>query len=334
MTIVTNSKSFEVSYHSALLAVSDCLTLGRCNKTDCPLVEGCRGFTEQDKVTYCSMFLNGQLVFSKGELVEKDNVEEVFTLTINEKTGEVSVTPDFYHGDEILQSAVFRDICDVRLNDRGEEDEDGDNHMVRIPKIHYEMSKKGDIITAQISTKPIGRCLAHTKTTGEEKDFVYIGKYLCSELKGRLVSQPDKEVKTSISYNDVMKNIKGNYSKGYDMIGFHQLTLLQLLYLLRFKSLDSKKALGRGVSDAPDKIKTGGSDAKGCMYGDDSGKAHVKLCGIEDFFGNCFYFIGGIRTDDTHIIVDEKYKLPFKKGSGTVKRTVGDTVFGFCPVFD
>ena len=115
--------------------------------------------------------------------------------------------------------------------------------MVKIPKIYYEMRKEGSKIFITVSREvEIGRALAHTRDDGVVRDNLYVGRYLCSQVRWLLVSQPERDIKVNISFDDFNKAVRNNYEDtGYRMIGFHQITLLQILYLLRVKKHDSKK---------------------------------------------------------------------------------------------
>ena len=331
MTIIVDSSKFEKTYNEALEACRASCKSGLCKK--CPFYGKCEG---QDKETLKSKFLKGLIVWSHGELVEKDEIDEVFEVTFNEETNSFDIFPDIYDGDEIAQSTIFRDIKDVFLdNDGNETNNSKDNSMVKIPKLFWEMNKEGRNISIIISRKEIGRALAHTvPETLEIKEQVYIGKHLMTEgFKSKANERPI----SNASFNNCQKRIREAYqNSGYRMIGFYQLTLLQILYILRFKTLDSKTALGRGVSDTSSKVKN--EPTKGLFWGDDTGKKHVVMCGIENFYGNLYYSIDGLQTDDKDVIVWKGTKLEVRTkayfGSGTLEKVVGSTEFGFSPIFN
>jgi len=331
MAILVDSSKFEKKFNDALEACRAPCDSGLCEK--CPFFGLCEG---QDKEELKDKFLKGLIVWSKGELVEKDEIDEVFEICFNEETNSFDVFPDIYDGDEMTQSTIFRDIKDVFLDNEGRETTNtNDNSMVKIPKLFWEMNKEGRNISIVISRKEIGRALAHTvPETLEVKEQVYIGKHLMTE---GFKSEANKMPISNISFNACQKGIREAYQNtGYRMIGFYQLTLLQILYILRFKTLDSKTALGRGVTDTSSKVKN--EPTKSLFWGDDTGKKHVVMCGIENFYGNLYYSIDGLQTDDKDIIVWKGTKLESRTkayfGSGTLEKVVGSTEFGFAPIFD
>jgi hypothetical protein len=98
--------------------------------------------------------------------------------------------------------------------------------------------------------------------------------------------------------------------------------MLQVLFIVMFKSRDSQTALGRGYVDGNStKINTGGTNAKGMFYGE-TGKAQNKFCGIEDFYGNLYYWIDGFFSNATRnmLIANQSFN---DTGSGYINYGVG-----------
>ena len=83
---------------------------------------------------------------------------------------------------------------------------------------------------------------------------------------------------------------------GYNLANYYPLLLTQIMFTVFFKSTDSQSALGRGRVDGAGYTSTGGTNAKGMFYGSESDE-QMKLLGIEDFWGNRYWFIDGIATD-------------------------------------
>jgi len=88
-------------------------------------------------------------------------------------------------------------------------------------------------------------------------------------------------------------------------MAFNQLLMLQVLYTIMFKNRDSQTALGRGYVDGnAASISTGGANTKGLFYGEATGKLQNKFCGIEDFYGNVYYWIDGFFSSATwHMLI-------------------------------
>lgn len=88
--------------------------------------------------------------------------------------------------------------------------------------------------------------------------------------------------------------------EGYNLVPYYPLLLTQVLFVIFFKSTDSQTALGRGyVDDNSTFAATGGTNAKGMFYGESTGKQQMKFLGIEDYWGNKFWWIDGLVTDSS-----------------------------------
>ena len=112
---------------------------------------------------------------------------------------------------------------------------------------------------------------------------------------------------------------------GYDMLSFYPLTLIQCLYLIKYKNLDSQTALGRGyVDENSAATNTGGTNRKGMFFGETTGRQQMKFLGIEDFWGNLRWWIDGLFSDSNRNI-----KTAFQNfndtGSGYTDRGQGAT---------
>lgn len=176
--------------------------------------------------------------------------------------------------------------------------------MIRFPKIWWKMYKESGkqyVKYADKQVDPTWKALAHINSrTGEECNYVYIGAYLGRLYNSRLRSLSLKEPTTDTPLATFRTQAQANGSN-YNQIGFYQLTMLQILYLIRYKNLDSQTALGRGYVDGNSaKTNTGGTDSKGMYYGETTGKLQMKFAGLEDLWGNCFVFIDGFRTNSSN----------------------------------
>lgn len=178
--------------------------------------------------------------------------------------------------------------------------------MIRFPKIWWKMYKEGGNQYVKYANKQIDstwKALAHINSrTGVDCDYVYISAYLGYSEGGRLRSLSDKTPTVSTALSDFRTQAQAN-GTNYNQIGFYQLTMLQILYLIRYKNLDSQTALGRGYVDGNSaKTNTGGTNSKGMYYGETTGKIQMKFAGLEDFWGNCHYYIDGFRTNSSNAI--------------------------------
>lgn len=172
---------------------------------------------------------------------------------------------------------------------------------IRFPKIYWKLWQEGNYQYVKYATKQVDdtwKSLAHINSrTGNNCDYVYISAYLGYSDGTKIRSISGKSPTVNIALADIRTKAQANGDK-YDQIGFYQLMMLQILYLIRYKNLDSQTALGRGYVDGNSaKTNTGGTNSKGMYYGETTGKQQMKFAGIEDFYGNCYYYIDGIKTD-------------------------------------
>lgn len=181
---------------------------------------------------------------------------------------------------------------------------DGDV-MVEIPRLGYNFNRVGDVLSVQLTNNPNNPdfCyLAHSR--GDVvKDKLYVGAYLGCESAGKLRSLSGKSV-TKNKKIDAFRAIAQANGKGYDQMAFYPLTLLQCMYLIMYKNLDSQTALGKGyVGDNKVNARTGGSNLNGLNYGETTGRVQNKLFGIEDFWGNLNCIIDGVVTSSGYDIL-------------------------------
>lgn len=175
---------------------------------------------------------------------------------------------------------------------------DGDV-MVEFPKIYWKFETIGTELFIRYSNIKIDSgymCLAHTRGS-EEKELVYLSAYLGNESSSKIRSLSGKNPTANKSLTDARTLSKAN-GVGYEQHAYYQLVMLQVLFIVMFKSRNSQSALGRGFVDGNSLPKTtGGTNSKGLFYGENTGKLQNKFCGIEDFWGNVYYWIDGMITD-------------------------------------
>lgn len=94
--------------------------------------------------------------------------------------------------------------------------------------------------------------------------------------------------------------------EGYNLVPYYALLLTQVLFVIFFKSTDSQAALGRGrVDGAEGYAATGGTNTKGMFYGSEADE-QMKFLGIEDYWGNKFWWIDGLVTDENYNLLIAK----------------------------
>lgn len=224
---------------------------------------------------------------------------------------------------------------------------DGDV-MIEIPKIYYKLSKDADYQYIQISdTAQTGFCcLAHTYK-GSVKNKVYIGAYQAYYDGSKARSISGVSATGSVSLNS-WRTYARNQGTGYENFYWDLLVLLQCLYVIQFKNLNSQSALGYGWANGSGYSTGGGLNNKGLYYGT-STHGQVKFLGIEDFYGSRNQWIDGayilstrnlatIDSTDSSVdyngsgtgYTDRGYTLS-RTQSGYTKTIMGDNYGGFVP---
>lgn len=180
--------------------------------------------------------------------------------------------------------------------------------MIEIPKLGVKIATSNNTLTVQVTDDPNAEGFhyyAHTRTKEGDRDKLYIGAFLGYNASSKLRSLCSKQPTVNVAIGETRTLAQAN-GDGYDQIAFYQLTLLQCLFLIRYKSRDSQTALGKGyVNDSSGNtgVKTGGTIAKGMNYGETTGMQQMKFLGIEDFWGNFYYWIDGlVSSSDYHAL--------------------------------
>ena len=200
--------------------------------------------------------------------------------------------------------------------------------MVEFPKCGVKIATSGNTLTVKITDNPNATAdgfhyYAHTRKKEGDCDKLYIGAYLGFITSGKLRSLSEKSPTSYETFGAFRASAKAN-GTGYDQISFFALTLLQCLFLIRYKNRNSRSALGRGYTGASSKSDTGATNTSGMYYGNTSGTTHVKFAGIEDFWGNLYYLIDGIYSDASRNILTAFDNFN-DTGSGYTSRGQGAT---------
>ena len=202
----------------------------------------------------------------------------------------------------------------------------GNDVMIEIPKVGFKISTSGSTLTIKVTDNPNAgsdgfKYYAHTRTTEGDCNKLYIGAYAGYVSSSKLYSSSGKTPTVSQTIGTFRTQAQARGS-GYDLISFYPLTLLQCLFIIRYKSIDSQTALGKGYVDASAKTSTGATNTNAMYYGTTSGTVHVKFAGIEDFWGNVYYWIDGLYSDSNRNILTA-FKDFNDTGSGYTSRGQG-----------
>ena len=205
--------------------------------------------------------------------------------------------------------------------------------MIEIPKIGYKISKNGTTLNVQITEDPNkkseGFCYyAHTRDSEGDRDNLYIGAFLGSLVDDKLRSLSGQTPLHNSTISAFRTFATANGAR-YDQLAFYPLTLLQCLYLIQYKNLNSQAALGYGYVGMTAPTNTGATIAKGMNYGLPTQQLQMKFLGIEDFWGNLMQWVDGLRTGGTYILTS--FKDFNDTGSGYTERAQvsENKLFGF-----
>lgn len=187
--------------------------------------------------------------------------------------------------------------------------------MIAFPRRGVKISTSGNIVTVSMTDDPDNsdfKYYAHTKKTAR-KEIFYLGAYKgWKDGLNKLRSLKDKAPTPNETISTFRTQSQANGS-GYEQSAFFQLIFRQVMYLLKYKNLNSQATIGQGYVEGTNRttIDTGGSEAYGMdseiikrtnpSYMTDK-KHHVKLFGLEDFWGNIGEWIDGFVTDSSRNI--------------------------------
>ena len=211
---------------------------------------------------------------------------------------------------------------------------DGDV-MVEIPKIGYRLWNDENYQYVSVTENPYkeGYCYyAHSLEADGDCDKIYYGAYLGYVNSNNLYSRSSVSPTASTKLPN-FRTYSSNKGTGYSIVSFYPWTLLQCLYTVMYKNLDSQTALGKGYTSASTKANTGTTNENIFCYGDpNDGTVHMKFLGIEDMWGNLRHWLDGIYNSSFNILTDYRnsqfigdgYDFQFSTSSGLSSPTYGN----------
>lgn len=217
--------------------------------------------------------------------------------------------------------------------------------MVEFEKIFYRIRQDNRYTYAEVTDDPASLEDGFTDYAfsykGKVRDKFYIGAYKGVIKNGQLCSVFGELPTSNKTIGEFRKAAQAN-GTGYEILPFNKLTLLQVLYLIRYKSLDSRAALGKGVTESNEYKATGGADTDGLYSGNQDGTKQIKCHGIEDFWGNVLEWVDGFVTTDKIAIADGNFNdkgdgyeavadLPETVYGGVITEVHGNNKLGFTP---
>lgn len=192
--------------------------------------------------------------------------------------------------------------------------------MIEIPKTYWDFTDTGNGYELRISEAKFSEtsdCYAH-KVRGVEKDYIYVGAYLGYSEGGKLRSRSGVTPTASQTLTQFRQQAQAN-GNGYQQWNWFTLLLLQNLYLLAYKNLNSQTALGYGYANGNSSSHQTG------------GKQQVCFLGIEDFYGNIYQWVDGMFHNNSYqVTVTPDNKTFNDNGSGfkNVGKFVNSNIYG------
>lgn len=125
---------------------------------------------------------------------------------------------------------------------------------------------------------------------GNEKAHFYTPIYNGSlDSNNKLRSISGQTVIESKTVSQEMTYARAN-GTGYEIEQYVDRLLINILLIIMGKSTDTQDVFGRGMSENASAeniwLKTGTMDSKGLFWGENAGKAGVKVLGMENYYGN------------------------------------------------
>ena len=171
------------------------------------------------------------------------------------------------------------------------------------------------------------RCYSHYNNNGTLLDEIYVAAFEPSNVSSKLRSLAGQTILVNTAGTTMRTYAQAN-GNGWDFLDLGTLQLIQMLFILMFKSLDSQSKAGAGVvqGSASSYTTTGTTKNRGMFYAtvsdatSSSATVPIKTFGIENLWGNRWKWINGLTT--------YKQKIFYKLCNYT---TDGTTTTGYNP---
>ena len=176
--------------------------------------------------------------------------------------------------------------------------------MIEIPKMAYYIERVGTNIVVKLTNHSSPKSLdsryclySHSRDIEGDRDKIYLGAYL-GWYDSRLRSLSGKTLTNNKTIGQ-FRTLANNTGANYGINRFYVANLLQVMYLMKYKNLNSQQCLGQGITSSS-VTATGGTETNGMYWGDTiGGSSHVKFAGIEDWYGNYWQWTDGLCTNNS-----------------------------------
>lgn len=220
--------------------------------------------------------------------------------------------------------------------------------FTRIKKMWLDIHNDGTYIYVRVADRQKDSNFSDWSFSynGTVQECMRIGCYVAYNTSSRTYSRTSVTPTNNVSLTNFITYAQAR-GTGYDLFRYNQLILIQALYVIMFRNLDSQSKLGQGYTGGSDVVGTGANNALVNQYGmygsTSSGTVHVSFLWIEDFYGNLYQWIGGMGSTSTkQLAVSDKSASSISGWetaetgvtsniSGYLTQVVGTAKTGFCP---
>lgn len=174
--------------------------------------------------------------------------------------------------------------------------------FTEIPHCYYSVTKSGNIIKVRLADTKVDDTYVDWAFLGADgttvRDNTHIGCFYYSGDATAGYSRPGSTPKVSMALNQYWVGASKRGSE-YDCLPFQQYLLLQILFLIMFKTRDSQGKFSRGYVDSHSSVTAN----ELFTYNNDFGMAgkagvdgHMSFFWVHDLWGNMYQFIASIFT--------------------------------------
>jgi hypothetical protein len=205
--------------------------------------------------------------------------------------------------------------------------------MVQIPKFYYRNDSLANKYRYTISPSPRAGYKIHPAfvVDGVEKNYIYVSAFEGYQTGGKLCSIAGQAPAVSADL-PTFRGYAQARGTGWELMDWNTVSAIQLLFIIRNCTLNSQSVY-RGRVDTTAACNTGftagvgsGSVDTGNGSGESTqgaGLASFAFYGIENFYGNVWKWIDGVKADATRVwIADHGFN-----DSGTYAHPYADTGF-------
>ena len=218
--------------------------------------------------------------------------------------------------------------------------------MIEFPRVYWTSVNTDlytDIIVSNEKVEPNMKSYAH-RTGGVDKEKLYVGAYRGYTTNNGLWSNGGS-ADSNLVANGFRAYVKRK-GVGHGLMTWHTMSLIKVLFLLRYKTLDSQSVCGQGYTSNYSSVGSGLYKVGMTSTPQASGTQWVKLFGLCDIWGSGEVILDGIFTKkgivrivednlrcDEYLEIGEDTPLSFEgeSMSGRVEEIQGEGAHLFYP---